>query len=967
MLYLFTKACVPRYLLALLLFLFLFLTACGGGGGSSPDPAPDDPSLSRIEVTPGLPSLAQGTTLSLIATGINSDNSTSSLTNDVTWQSSNDSIATISSSGAVSALSPGQVTLQASFDGVIGSTTLIVSNAALTSLEISPGSLQLAAGTNAEVGLIGHYSDGSTQNLETQANWAITDTAIASLSDPLAAGSLRVTGLSVGSTQLTASLGGSNAQIDITISAASLTQIVISPDTPNLPLGAQLSLSATGLYSDGSSQSLSDQVSWSSADDNILTIDASGLVNPQATGNSIVSASLAGVTANTLVTISNAVLSSIEIATTSTTLSLGKQQALLALGHYSDGSLQDITEQVTWQSTPPEPLAISNASGSHGLATALVIGSLTATATLGEISGNLGLSISAAALDSIDISPPNARLALGTQTRFQATGRYSDGTIQDVSAQVSWGIIDTAIASISNASGSQGQTTTLNTGTTDITATLDGVVGNASITTTAAQLVSINVTPPILSLPAGTSQSLSAEGSFSDGSVQLINEQVTWESDNTNVAAVNNDGVLNLLIPGNARISASLDGVSGNTTLTVTNATLSSLQISPDTPALAVGTQTQLQATATYSDGSQNDVTTQVIWTSADDTRLLVQNGAGQQGRLIALVSDSVNITANLDGVQDSVTVNVGTATLTGLNISAVSNTLDSGEQQQLVATGTFSDGSSQDLTDQAVWNSDAPTLAFVNNTQINRGLVEAGIGVSGNATITASYGGFNPIFNLTINNTPQRPISLVVLATPNTLLNDGIDVSTFEVQVLAANPATTVADGTLIELQIIQDGIALSTQNLVTTGGIASTSFTTTESGLLQIQATEIETTISNTTVLYASATIAEVIAVAAFADIQVSGMTVLGGGRFGFFLYNLSNRDFPLLQYELRNGGDILSSTTDPLLLNNNVLSGGLKMGIVYTLPADITDQGIEARYYLTDPASGTTFFYRVVYSAP
>ncbi|HIE33135.1 MAG TPA: hypothetical protein EYP81_03705, partial [Thermodesulfobacteriaceae bacterium] len=592
-----------------------------------------------------------------------------------------------------------------------------------------------------------------------------------------------------------------------------------------------------------------------------------------------VSANLAGVTANTLVTISDAALNSIEIATASTTLSLGKQQALLALGHYSDGSLQDITEQVVWQSTPPEPLAISNASGSRGLATALVIGSLTATATLGNISGNLGLSVSAVTLNSIDISPPNARLALGTQTHFQATGRYSDGTIQDVSTQVSWGIVDTAIASISNAPGNQGQATTLNTGTTGITATLDGVVGNASLTTTAAQLVSINVLPSILSLPAGTHQNLSAEGSFSDGSVQLISEQVTWESDNTNVAAVNNDGVLNPLIPGTARISASLDGISGNTALTVTDATLSSLQISPDMPALAVGTQTQLQATATYSDGSQNDVTTQVIWSSADDTRLLVQNGVGQQGRLVALVSGSIEITASLDGVQDSVSVNVRTATLTDLDIIAVSNSLDSAEQQQPVATGTFSNGSSQDLTDQAVWSSDVPTLAFVNNTPINRGLVEAGIGVSGNATITASYGGFNPTLNLAINDTPQRPISLVVLATPNTLLNDGADTSTLEIQVLAANPAATVADGTLIELQTSQNGIVLSTQNLLTTGGIASTSFTTTESGLLQIQATETETTISNTTVLYASATIAEVIPVAAFADIQVSGTTVLSG----------------------------------------------------------------------------------------
>ena len=962
MLYLFTKTYVLRYLPAL---LFLFLVACGGGGGSSPDPVTGS-DLSRIEVTPGLPFLAQGTTLSLIATGIDSDNSTRPLTNEVVWQSSDDSIASISSSGVVSALAAGQVTLQASLDGIIGSTTLTVTNASLSSLEISPGSLQLAAGTRMEVDLIGHYSDGSTQNLETQASWAITDTTIASLSDPLVTGSVQVTGLAVGSTQLTASLGGSTAQIDITVSAASLTQIILGPDTPNLPLGTRLSLSATGLYSDGSSQSLSNQVSWSNADNGVLTIDASGLVQPQATGSSVVSASLAGVTANTLVTISNAVLTRIEVAATSTTLSLGKQQALLALGHYSDGSLQDITEQVTWQSTPPEPLGISNASGSRGLATALAVGSLTATATLGNISGNLGLSVSAATLSSIDISPPGVRLGLGTQASFQAIGRYSDDTIQDVSTQVSWVVVDTAIASISNAPGSQGLATTLNTGTTGITATLNGVVGNATLTTTTAQLVSINVEPSILSLPAGASQSLSVEGSFSDGSVQSINGQVAWESDNTDVAAVNN-GILDAIAPGSARISASLGGISGSVTLTVTDATLSSLQISPDTPALAVGTEIQLQATATYSDGSQSDVTAQVIWSSADDARLLAQNGMGQQGRLVALVSGSVEITASLAGIQDSVTVNVGAATLTGLSIIAASNSLDSAEQQQLIASGTFSDGSSQDLTDQVVWHSDDPALAFVNNTPADRGRVEAGVGVSGTVVVTASYGGFNPALNLTINDTPQRPVSLVVLATPNVLLNDGSDASTLEIQVLAADPAATVADGTSVELQISRNGVVLSVQNLVTSGGVASTSFTTTENGVLQIQATEAETSISNSTVLYASATIAEVIAFAAFADAQVSGTTVFSGGRFGFFLYNLSNRDFPLLQYELRNGGDILFSTTDPLFLNNNVLSGGLKMGLIYTLPADITDQGIEARYYLTDPVSGTTFFYRVTYSTP
>jgi len=207
-----------------------------------------------------------------------------------------------------------------------------------------------------------------------------------------------------------------------------------------------------------------------------------------------------------------------------------------------------------------------------------------------------------------------------------------------------------------------------------------------------------------------------------------------------------------------------------------------------------------------------------------------------------------------------------------------------------------------------------------------------------------------------------------VVLATPNVLLNDGTDTSTLEVRVQAADPAATVADDTVINLQISQqDGTVLSGQRLGTTAGVASTPFTTTQAGLLQITATVDGSTISNRTALYSSASIYDVIAGAAFADAKTSGTTVLSGGRFGFFMYNLSNRDFPLLQYELLNGTDVLFSTVDPTYLNGNVLSGGLKMGIIVTLPADITDKGIKAHFDLTDPATGQAFTYSVTYSTP
>lgn len=948
----------------LTLILLLILTACGGGGGGGSNSAPGV-NLSRIEVTPNLPILANGTTLPLSATGIYSDNSSRSLDSEVTWQSANTNLATISSSGVISTLAAGLVTVQASLDGVVGRTDLTITSATLTQLAINPGNALLAKGSSLDISLTGTYSDGSTQDLQATANWNVANTAIASISGPGAIPT-QLTGITVGATQLTASVGAVNTQINVTVSAAELIQLTISPGTPSLPLGTILNLSALGLYGDGSNQDLTTQVNWGSDDTGILTLDASGLLTPQSLGSTIVTASMAGITASQTATVSNALLTSIEVSASTSLLPVGEQLSFTALGHYSDNSLQDITQQVTWLSNPTDRLAISNASGSQGLATALTVGAVTASATLGNITGLLGLTTSAATLSSIDISPPDARLAAGTLANFQATGRYSDGSIQDISDQVSWATLDTDVATVSNVAGNQGDVQTLTAGGTTVTATLDSVSGNAALIVTAAQLLSISVLPAELSLPAGVQQSLSASGNFSDGSVQVLDGQVSWESDTPGIVAVSG-GTLTALQPGTARVSASLTGVSGNANVTVTNATLSSLQISPSSPSLATGTNLQLQVIATYSDGSQADVTTSAVWNSADDTRLRVANISGQQGQLTALASGSVAISASLDGITDNVTVSIGAASLTGLTISAAKTSLDSAEQLQLTATGDFSDGSNQDLTAETVWSSDFPARAFVSNSPSQQGLVTAGIGVSGIAVITASYGGFNPTLDLTINDTPQRPVSLIVLATPNAILNDGIDSSTVEIRVQAADPAATVADGTIINLQISQAGVPLSSQNLVTTGGIASTTFTTTQSGLLQLQATVDSTAISNSTMLYSSATIYDVIAGAAFTDAQINGTTVLSGGRFGFFMFNLSNRDFPLARFELLNGPDTLFSTTDINDLNDNVLTGGLKMGIVITLSTDITDQGIEARYYLTDPATGNPFTFSVIFSSP
>jgi hypothetical protein len=94
--------------------------------------------------------------------------------------------------------------------------------------------------------------------------------------------------------------------------------------------------------------------------------------------------------------------------------------------------------------------------------------------------------VGTAVLASIAVTPVSPRVAAGLNEQFTAMGTYSDGTMADLTSQVLWASSHTGVASISNAGGHQGLARALKRGSTTIRATLDGVVGAATLTVTAA-------------------------------------------------------------------------------------------------------------------------------------------------------------------------------------------------------------------------------------------------------------------------------------------------------------------------------------------------------------------------------------------------------------------------------------------------------------------------------------------------
>ena len=95
-------------------------------------------------------------------------------------------------------------------------------------------------------------------------------------------------------------------------------------------------------------------------------------------------------------------LQSIEITPGAPSLPLGLTQQFKATGRYSDNSSKDLTNSSTWSSSNPAAATIS----SSGMATAKGLGSTTITATYSGVTGTTTLTVTAAALASLAISPP---------------------------------------------------------------------------------------------------------------------------------------------------------------------------------------------------------------------------------------------------------------------------------------------------------------------------------------------------------------------------------------------------------------------------------------------------------------------------------------------------------------------------------------------------------------------------------
>lgn len=164
-------------------------------------------------------------------------------------------------------------------------------NAALTSIQVSPATAAVASdGDTAQFSAVGTYSNSKkgtqyTANLTSEVTWSSSVTSVATINSAGLA-----TAVGAGTTTITAADGGAVGTATLTVGGTSggpntLTSISVIPTSQILNLvGETAQYIAIGNYSGTpSTQDLTDQVTWSSSDVRIATINTAGLAT--AVGN----------------------------------------------------------------------------------------------------------------------------------------------------------------------------------------------------------------------------------------------------------------------------------------------------------------------------------------------------------------------------------------------------------------------------------------------------------------------------------------------------------------------------------------------------------------------------------------------------------------------------------------------------------------------------------------------------------
>jgi uncharacterized protein YjdB len=675
-----------------------------------------------------------------------------------TWEALTPAVASVDATDPgnprVEGVAEGFATVRVSFGGQTLDVDVEVVAGVLEDLEIVPAEPVLPAGGTLSLFAIGRYADGELFNLTDAVTWTSNDTAVLTVD---AAGLL--TGVAEGTATITATEPDSAVatSVAVVVTPAQIQALEIAPAIVNVPAGAYVEVRATAILTDDAVIDVSSQAVWTLADEDVAVLEPGGMFQPLRVlgvfpAQTTLTATYAGSEATVALTVTDAVLESMELLPGDSTIPAGTQQGFFLIGTYSDGQRTNLTPHAVWTSSDQDTARV--AQDPPGRVTGVAPGGpVTITATVGELAESVSVTVTDAALVSVQLTPPLLTVPAGEDVQLNAIGVYSDNTQRLINFEVTWSSADEQVGTVSNALGQKGLVTGITPGETTITAQVGGLSDTATLRVTDAVVEEIFITPFVYVLHPGHIEPSQAFATYSNGATLNVTQQVVWETTDASVVQASNAagtrGFVTGIAEGMATVTATFAGVTGQADAYVTVQGFDRLIIWPPDVFLAPDLSVQLALIGIYAQNNdvRENLTAYAVWESSDPSIATVDNWPGGPGVVTGHAPGTVTISATHQGLTITREITVEDVTIESLELSPPDPTLPVDAVQQLVALATFDNGNTEDVTNNATFTSDDNAVATI---------LESFPGVAialapGTAEVTASVGGQTASITVTV------------------------------------------------------------------------------------------------------------------------------------------------------------------------------------------------------------------------
>lgn len=602
--------------------------------------------------------------------------------------------------------------------------------ATLQSIIIDNLADNIVQGTQAQLSLVGEFSDSTQETISTGITWSSSDESVVTIST-----SGLVNAVAPGSATISASASGFSVSTEVTIEAPTLTAIQLSSALTSLALGLDTQINGTGTFNNGVSSAL-ENIQFSSSDETIATVSEQGAVSTLKEGTVIITGELAGISDTIELTITEAELLSFNIQLDDLSIADGTSTVAFAIGTFTDSSSSPIA--VIWQSSDETIATISE----QGVIEALGVGQVQITALFDDVQADPILLEVTNAI-AVGLSPiSNASIALGLNAQRSAVLLFSNDTVQ-AATDVQWSSSDTNIVSLT-VNNEVARLQANMTGSVTVTAEVQGFSTSFTVNVTQAVVQSVALSQSDINLPVGVSTNVSLFANLSDGSQTNVTNNASFAVTPSNIASVgsaqNQEVSITAEEIGIAELTGTFQGFTANANVTVTDAEATGLVIeSGQTSQLPLGLSRQLEVKVEYSDGSRLAQDTGINWQVSDSNIGSISADGSSVAQVSGSQIGSFSVNVSYLSFSTSFEITITDTQPESLSITVPTVFLDD-TSKRATAEFTFTDNSTGDATDAVVWSVDDTGIATVENSSSNEGLINPQS--LGSTVIRASYNG---------------------------------------------------------------------------------------------------------------------------------------------------------------------------------------------------------------------------------